>query len=241
MTARLFVTPGAIAGDQATVTGEQHHYLARVMRLASGDMLTLLDGQGNAYDARVTSVDKERLVASIVASRSIPLPPVAVTLYQGLPKADKFDLILQKATELGVDCIVPLAASHSVVQIGADKRDAKRARWRKIVEEAAEQCERGRVPRVEVPAQLSSVRLAAGELGLILAERDQTSSLLALLPSAAPPAIALFVGPEGGWTPAEIALLERAGAVRATLGPRILRTETAALAALALIMGRYEL
>jgi 16S rRNA (uracil1498-N3)-methyltransferase len=241
MTVRLFVKPAAIHGEKAYVEGEQQHYLTRVMRMGVGGLITLLDGQGNAYETRIKTVERDRLVAEVLSRHEIAEPPINITLYQALPKADKLDWILQKATELGASRVVPLSAAHSVVQISADKQNTKLERWHKILVEAAEQSERGRVPQIVAPMAPASVRLAEGEVGLVLSERATERSLLAALPMVAPTSLALFVGPEGGWTAAELANFDAIGALQVSLGPRILRTETAAVAGLALVMGRYEL
>jgi 16S rRNA (uracil1498-N3)-methyltransferase len=241
MTVRLFVNPVAINGERAFLEGEQLHYLTRVMRMGVGGLITLLDGQGNAFETRIRTVERDRMIGEVLSKREIADPPIKITLYQALPKADKLDWILQKATELGANRIVPLSAAHSVVQISQEKQPAKLERWQKIVIEAAEQCERGRPPEITTPMSPASVRLAPGELGLVLSERSQGQSLLAALPVRPPSGLALFVGPEGGWTPSELAGFEANGSLSVTLGPRIRRTETAAVAGLALIMGRYEL
>ena len=127
-----------------------------------------------------------------------------ITLYQALPKGDKLELIIQKTTELGVGRVVPVAATRSVVQLKGDRAENKVARWQKIAQEAAEQCERGKVPVVDVPEKLADVRLSEGTLGLILSERVVTPTLPQALPGVPPMGIALFVGPEGGWTAEEL-------------------------------------
>lgn len=242
MTVRLFVDPATVAEGHAVLRGEALHYATRVMRLGVGDTMVLLDGLGEAHDVRITSVTRERLEADVVASRPVPEPPVPVTLYQALPKADKLEWILQKATELGASRIVPVVAQHSIAQVGADKLESKLERWRKIAREAAEQCERGRILAIEAPMPLAAVRLHAGQHGLVLAERRHVRSLFdALMHGELAKELALFVGPEGGWAPAELEMLSEQGCEPVSLGPRILRTETAAVAALALVMARYEL
>lgn len=238
---RVFVPAGTVAAGHATVTGEPVHYLTRVMRLAPGDTLVLLEGDGQAHEARITAADKSRIEAEVLSTSQVYVPPVRITLYQALPKADKLDWILQKATELGVARIVPLAAERSVVQIEASKVASKLERWRKIVQEAAEQCERADVPTVEAPLKLAAVRLVNDELGVVLAERADAPGLPDVLAGSLPTSLSLFIGPEGGWSPGELSGLEALGALPASLGPRILRSETAAMAALALTMARFEL
>ena len=238
---RFFVAPEQVVGDRLTLTGGDAHHAAKVLRLGPGDGLTVLDGSGWAYHATISSVSPGEVQAVILRREPAPEPPVPVTLYQALPKGDKMELVIQKATELGMARLVPVAASRSVVQLKADKAEGKLARWQKIAQEAAEQSERGRVPVVAAPVAVKDVRLADGELGLVLSERVEGPSLPRALPAQAPAGLAVFVGPEGGWTPEELDLLRGQGVVEVSLGKRILRTETAGLAALAIVMAAYEL
>lgn len=236
---RVFFDPSRLSGDVLTLDGPDVHHLVRVLRLGPGDALTALDGAGAAYDAVVESASKDTLVARVTARRELPVPPLAVTLYQALPKADKLEWIIQKATELGVSRIVPVAAERSVVKLAGDRAEGKLARWQKIAQEAAEQSERGTVPVVAAPVEWKRLERVEGP-ALVLSERHQGRTLLQALPEA-PGSLALFVGPEGGWAPAELDRLEALGVLPVTLGPRILRTETAGLAAIAIAMAHFEL
>lgn len=238
---RFFIAPDQIVDDRLHLTGGDAHHAAKVLRLGPGDTLTALDGSGWAFQAVIESVTPGEVTARVTARETAPEPPVPITLYQALPKADKLELVIQKGTELGMARLVPVAAHRSVVQIKADKADSKRGRWQKIAQEAAEQSERGRVPTIEAPVAVKDVQLAEGELGLVLSERVEGPSFPRALPATAPAAIAVFVGPEGGWTPEELAQLTGKGVVEVSLGKRILRTETAGLAALAMVMAAYEL
>lgn len=239
--ARFFVDPAAIAGELITLEGGDAHHAATVLRLKPGAAVTALDGQGRIFACVVEAVEKRRLTLRITGTRVAPPPAVAVTLYQALPKGDKLEVVIQKATELGAARIVPLAAARSVARVEPGKVAAKRARWAAIAKEAAEQSERPTVPEVEAPATLAGLALAPGMAAYVLAEREDGLTLPRALPTDAPAGIALFVGPEGGWAPAELATLAALGATPVSLGPRILRTETAGLAALAIVMAAYEL
>jgi 16S rRNA (uracil1498-N3)-methyltransferase len=238
---RFFIDPQQIEGENLRLTGGDAHHAIKVLRLTPGAAITVLDGTGTVYEAVVESIDGGEVVAGVRSQGVAHEPPVAIALYQALPKADKLELVIQKATELGMARLVPVAASRSVVQVKADKAESKLARWQKIAHEAAEQSERGRVPRVEAPVAVKDVQLAEGELGLVLSERVEGPSLPRALPEAPPRGLAIFVGPEGGWTPEELETLRSKGAVEVSLGKRILRTETAGLAALAMVMAKYEL
>lgn len=238
---RLFIDPRAISGNRVHLGASDAQYLTRVLRLGRGDTVELLDGTGEGLRCEIEEAHKEGVTARVLDRFEVPEPPVPITLYQALPKGDKFELIIQKCTELGVGRIVPIQAARSVVQLKGDRAETKVVRWQKIAQEAAEQCERGKVPVVDVPERLQDVRLPDGTLGLVLSERVVTPTLPQALPEQAPLAIALFVGPEGGWTPEELATMRELGAIEVSLGDRILRTETAGLASLAILMARYEL
>lgn len=238
---RIFIDPRAIAGDRVHLGGGDANYLTRVLRLGPGDTIELLDGTGEGLRCEIEEAHKEGVTARVVERFSVPEPPVPITLYQALPKADKLELIIQKGTELGVSRIVPVPATRSVVQLKGDRAESKVARWQKIAQEAAEQCERGKVPVVDVPKGLKELQLEDGTLGLVLSERAAGLTLPQALPKQAPMALAIFIGPEGGWTPEELATMRGLGAIEVSLGQRILRTETAGLAALAMVMAAYEL
>lgn len=238
---RLFIDPRAISGNRVHLGAGDAQYLTRVLRLGRGDTVELLDGTGEGLRCEIEEAHKEGVTARVLDRFEVPEPPVPITLYQALPKGDKFELIIQKCTELGVGRIVPIQATRSVVQLKGDRAETKVVRWQKIAQEAAEQCERGKVPVVDVPERLQDVRLPDGTLGLVLSERVVTPTLPQALPEQAPLAIALFVGPEGGWTPEELAAMRALGAIEVSLGDRILRTETAGMASLAILMARYEL
>jgi 16S rRNA (uracil1498-N3)-methyltransferase len=238
---RLFIDPRAISGNRVHLGAGDAQYLTRVLRLGRGDTVELLDGTGEGLRCEIEEAHKEGVTARVLDRFEVSEPPVPITLYQALPKGDKFELIIQKCTELGVGRIVPVQATRSVVQLKGDRAETKVVRWQKIAQEAAEQCERGKVPVVDVPERLQDVRLPDGTLGLVLSERVVTPTLPQALPEQAPLAIALFVGPEGGWTPEELAAMRALGAIEVSLGDRILRTETAGMASLAILMARYEL
>ena len=239
--ARFFVEPGAIVADVVTLVGADAHHAATVLRLAPGSVATALDGGGRVLTCRVEAVEKGRVSLRIEAEAWAVPPPVAVTLYQGLPKGDKLEWVVQKATELGVARIVPLVAARSVVKLEPAKAAQRRVRWHAIAREAAEQSERAQVPEVAEPVKPSAVRLRPHEQAYVLAEREDGLTLPRALPRQAPAAIGLFVGPEGGWTPEELAALVALGATPVSLGPRMLRTETAGLAAIAIVQAAYEL
>ncbi|MCY0998304.1 16S rRNA (uracil(1498)-N(3))-methyltransferase [Myxococcus sp. MISCRS1] len=235
---RLFVPIAEPAPDTLVLTGERRHYVVHVLRLGEGDALEVFDGKGRAFEAKVTGVDAEEVRVSLGASRQAP-PRRAVSVVQGLPKGDKLEWVLQKGTELGAAAFLPVDTLRSVVKLEPKRAQERTQRWTKIVEEAARQCRRDDVPRVEVPSALGdAVRaLARGTVVLVLDEEESAVPLgEAFRAAGAGTPIALVVGPEGGLAREEVEALKAQGARPVTLGARILRTETAALAALAVMM-----
>ncbi|MNX41972.1 Ribosomal RNA small subunit methyltransferase E [compost metagenome] len=250
---RVFLSPSAFAdagtaGGQVTLDGEAFHHLCRVLRLKEGDRLYALDGLGMLYHVTLDTVSKDRALGHVTSSEPAGgEPPVPITLAAAIPKGERWEWILQKATELGVSRILPLMTSRTVVQIDPRKAQDKQARWQKIVLEAAEQCERGRVPEVLTPmtwnAFLKSAATETSPSPLILACLERSGSPMPQVLGAAPrpEAITVLVGPEGGFSPAEAEEALALGAKGISLGSRILRAETASLAVLAMLAYQYEL
>ncbi len=235
---RFFVTGPWKTGDEVVLADDQAHQISQVLRLRPQTLITLLDNNGWAYTVVLTEVNK-RVVRGRVTDRTPASgePATYLTLYVGLLKADKFEWVLQKGTEIGVSCFVPLLTERSVVQTVSP---TKQARWERILTEAAEQSGRGRIPQLRAPVPFSAAlsALPPDTLALIPYEQEKTTTLrrVALSP---PRPLALFIGPEGGWSEHEIALAQQHDAIPITLGPRILRAETAAVVAAALVL--YEL
>lgn len=230
---RFFVS--SVEGERLTVTGQDAVHIRRSLRMTVGDTLTLCDGQGTDCECEIAEFCGED-VCLTVRSRtpSVSEPTCAVTLYQGLPKADKMEWIIQKAVELGVTRIVPVQMARSVAVIN-EKAAKKTARWQKIADEAAGQSGRGILPVVEEPISFAAAakRMAAENTVVCYECGGEPFTSLVGRETAA---VSLVIGPEGGIDPREIALLRENGAAIATLGKRILRCETAPLAALAVLM-----
>lgn len=221
-----------------TVEGPRFHYLSRVLRAAVGDALEVFDGRGRAFEARVTSLSPDCAELALLAPRPSRLPR-PIYLLQGLPKADKMEGILQKATELGASGFFPVETKRCVVQLDTDRAEKKQQRWQRIVEEAARQCRRADVPVVAAPGPLekATAALPGGTAVWVLDEEEKALSLSQAFAATSPEApIAFVIGPEGGLTREEVAGLVARGAVPVTLGARILRTETASLAALSVLL-----
>jgi 16S rRNA (uracil1498-N3)-methyltransferase len=242
MTRRLFVPAEKWIGSRALVEGEPHRHLARVLRARPGDKLTLFDGRGGEADAEVLAIERGRTTLSLGARRQVAAPAgPRVVLLQSLARGEKMDFIVQKTTELGVHQIVPVAAGRSVARLSAAEAGPRRARWEKIAQEAARQCGRADVPAIADPRPLSEAIAHAGDdrdhLRLALWEGSRGRPLRAALAGhpSTPPTVTLLVGPEGGFADEEIAAAAQSGFEIVGLGPRILRVETAAVVAVALV------
>ncbi len=216
------------------LSGNQAHHLSRVLRLQPGDYLELLDGSGQAAHALIESVGKEVRCRKEKIYFPVGRPSLNVTLWQGLAKGDKMDQIIQKSVELGVSRIIPLACERSVVRI--NKAEEKRERWQKIALEAAQQCRRPDLPRIEAVQTPAQALDQLQGLLLVLWEEEKQAGFRQLWQMPAPAEVSLLIGPEGGLTPEEVDLTRAKGARVLTLGSRILRTETAGPTALALLM-----
>lgn len=241
MTANRFLASEIPGDDTAVITGAQLHHLRDVLRLAPGDRIAVLDGQGARYDAVLDSVGREVAVAKIVGTAEAPRI-ASITLFLGVLKGAKMDLVVRKATELGAREIVPLAASRSVVKIDGAKTPAKLERWRRIAVEAAKQCGRSAPPEIAEPVEIARAvgRLRDFAASVVFWEDDKRAPLAEALAGVAPDdPVAVFIGPEGGFSQEEVAALAQAGAACAGLGDLILRSETAAIAGLAIVA--YEL
>lgn len=232
---RFYIDAPLAPGLPVELPADVAHHI-HVVRLAPGDTVTLFNGLGGQYDAVLTETGKRRATADVGAfdPREAELP-YAVTLAQGLPEGTKMDWIVEKAVELGIAAIEPLATRRCVVRLSAERAQKKLEHWRGIVVAAAEQSGRNRLAAVAGPAELRDwLGTPAAGTRLLLSPRG-TASLAAWARDAGPRSVTLLVGPEGGLTDEEEDAAVRAGAVMVTMGPRVLRTETAALAALAML------
>jgi len=236
---RFFVPPEFLQHSSGKVTGDLCRHIATVLRLKKGDAVRLADGKGHEAVATITVVEPDCLhvdlepCAAVAVNGSYP----HITIYQGLPKGDKIDLILQKCTELGAARIVPFMADRSVTRLAGERLEKRLARWQKITIEAARQSGRETVPQVGFAADMAEVlRDDDSSLRLILWEDETDLGLRRLLETTArPEKVGVIIGPEGGLTVAETDLAGAAGYRPVTLGRRILRTETAGLAVLAIL------
>ena len=239
---RFFVPPESIDGDAVTLSGAVARQLARVLRSRPGDRIAVLDDSGSEYLVALTSVRPESAHGTVEERRSSisAEPSVRIALYQAMLKADRFELVLQKATELGVSAFVPMLCARSVP---TGRVGGRGERWRRIITEAAEQSGRGRLPTLSEPVELVKAFDDLKGLALIPWEREAETGLKTALSRIAPDSrggensIDVFIGPEGGFTSEEVGCARARGVVSVSLGRRILRAETAAVSAILYKLG----
>ncbi len=240
--ARLFVEPQKLTEEVVVLADEDHRYLTRVLRLGVDDTVTLFDGKSVEATARITRVGPRALELKIEERHAVSaIDRPHVTVIQALAKGDKLDLVVQKATELGAARIIPVTTTRAIARLDANtlRTMSRRSRWQKIAREAARQSGRLDVPEVEGVTALTTAMQASPKdaLKLLLWEGARQTTLRSVLPplDEAPQQIVIAVGPEGGFTVEEVEAARHAGFVPVGLGPRILRTETAALVVLAIL------
>ena len=242
MTRRFFVEASALAGDRIEIEGALAHRMAKVLRMHAGDELVLFDGSGEDVRVRLEDVHDRRICVVVMARGPGPREPrLRVHLYHSITKGDRFEWLLEKATEIGIAAVTPLVAARAVVKTSADGNRAER--WRRIVVEAAEQCERSTVPAIGAPLAFDeALRTATGIVLLPYEDAGDTApSINDVLNRRVDDVFdlaeaSIFIGPEGGYEPAEIERAQNVGAEIVTLGDRVLRSETAGLVAATLVM-----
>jgi 16S rRNA (uracil1498-N3)-methyltransferase len=234
---RLYVPGPVVAGQDIVLPAQAGEHLTRVLRLPPGTPFTLFNGAGGEFSAALGESTGKRVAARVLehvaAERESSLQ---ITLLQGIARGERMDLIVQKATELGVTRIVPVLAERSVVKLDAKQRERKREHWRAVAISACEQCGRNRVPDVDEPVSLGEAiaAIAQGNSRFLLAA-DGESSLVSSAQQNPRSPVTLLIGPEGGLAEGERASARAQGFYACHMGPRVMRTETAGLAALALL------
>ena len=219
-------------GDEIKLPDDVAAHLLRVLRLHEGDACVLFNGDGHDYDARITAIGKREARAQVLSARRVDNEsPLRITLLQGIARGEKMDWILQKATELGVVRFLPVSSDRSEVKLDAQRADKRLAHWRGIVVSACEQSGRAVVPDVAAPQALAQSAASRAGRGFILDPFAEAS--LASLQGTTLRDCTIAIGPEGGWSPRDRELLLAAGFEGLRLGPRVLRTETAGIAAIA--------
>ncbi|MFC0155000.1 16S rRNA (uracil(1498)-N(3))-methyltransferase [Xanthomonas dyei] len=226
--------------QEVTLPEESANHLLRVLRLREGDACILFNGDGSDYHARITVAGKREARALVERAEALSNEsPLRITLLQGIARGEKMDLILQKATELGVTAIVPVNAERTEVKLDAARTEKRIAHWRSVVVSACEQSGRARVPTVAAPQGLQEAAQASDPQARRLTLDPQGEHRLSTLSADIEQGLIVAIGPEGGWSPRDRATLAAAGFTGLQLGPRILRTETAGLAAIAALQARF--
>lgn len=228
--------PEDAGGDRLVLRADEAHHARRVLRLDVGAEIVCFDGAGRVWRGRIAAYARDTAVVE-TTSKDVVTPPTGprLTLAAGLVKGDRMDAIVQKATELGAVRIVPLATDRSDVRLDERRSAARLDRWRRIVVEASKQCERAWLPEVATPATLDTALEAADGDAIAFVERVGAPARPYLETMRGALAVTIFVGPEGGWSERERALLADRGVAGLTLGPLVLRADTAAIAALAVV------
>ncbi|GIF26416.1 16S rRNA (uracil1498-N3)-methyltransferase [Actinoplanes tereljensis] len=242
MSAPLFLVDELPVGSAYTLDGPEGHHAATVQRLRVGEVLVLADGRGGSATAEVTAVGRGSVEVTVTGRATVPAPDPRLVVVQGIAKGDRGELAVQAMTEIGVDEILPWAASRSVVQWRGDRGFKARDKWASTAREAAKQARRSWLPRVggdpDCSTKQVAARLAEAAAGFVLHEEATERLSIATLPATGE--IVLVVGPEGGISDAERAAFEAAGATAVRLGREVLRTSTAGVAALSVLSARLD-
>lgn len=244
MAPRVFVSSDSISGDKIRISGEDVKHITKVLRLTINDKIVVCDGLGKDYQVVITDIDNKSIETKVIdVSESKGEPPVNITLYQGLPKSDKLEYIIQKAVEMGVYEVVPVITKRTVVKIKDYKSEKnKLSRWQRIAYEAAKQSMRGRIPKVSAPVHLEEAieQMKKADLRIFAYEQEKCNKLKNMLEIGEKIRnIGILIGPEGGFEEEEVIKCKLANLIPATLGPRILRTETAGLFILSILIYKF--
>ncbi|RLB67505.1 MAG: 16S rRNA (uracil(1498)-N(3))-methyltransferase [Deltaproteobacteria bacterium] len=236
---RFFVSSESLQSDQVVIAGEPYHHLRNVLRVKPGAIILLFDGFGQCCEVQLEQLQPEQATTRVIRRWREKDVSLSITLLQALPKGDKFDLVLQKGTELGVRCFQPIETDHAIPNLNAARLSKRAQRWQRIVSEAARQSRRNFLPEVKPLQKLARViDEASSDLKLVLWEASSVP-LADALPKTPPSGVRLLIGPEGGFSASEIISIMAAGFQAVHLGPRILRTETAGLAATPILQYLY--
>lgn len=240
---KFFINKENILGNRLSITGDDVNHIYKVLRLNIGDIILVCDGQAKEYTSKIIEITKKEVICEIVDTfNNLSEPPIKITLYQGLPKAQKMELIIQKGVEIGLYRIQPVITERVVVKTEGRDLSNKLERWRRISEEAAKQSNRGIIPEVLEPISFKEAldELKSLDLSIVPYEKEKANGLKkALTENINAKKIGVMIGPEGGFEEAEIDNCIKNNVTPVTLGPRILRTETSGIAVSSMIL--YEL
>ena len=250
---RFYLPPGACKGDTLLLTDREAHHGAQVLRLQPGDEMTVLDGAGTRLVCAVKSVNRKTIELSVRSREKMPRPGFQITLFQAIVKGKTMETIVEKATELGASRVVPLLTERVVSQLDAERGDNKQAKWQLTAIESIKQCGSPWLPQIDAPHRLNDVLKAPGHFDLAFVAslrggqpmRHWLQTLLSSeLRKPASPSTpctgCVWIGPEGDFTDAELDAIEASGAKPITLGPLVLRADTAAIASLAILRSEVD-
>jgi 16S rRNA (uracil1498-N3)-methyltransferase len=244
---RFYLTPEECRGSSLLLAGGEAHHALHVIRVRPGERVTVLNGAGGQFLCEVAKQSRDSVRLQVLESVSVPPPPCRITLAQALPKGKGIESIIQKATELGVAQIVPLLAERSVIQVAQEDREQKKAKWQSVAIEAIKQCGAAWLPRVEGPVAPKDFLACGQQFEMILVGSLQSDSqhprqyfdAFHRKHGRKASAICLWIGPEGDFTQDELSAFQGVGALPITLGPLVLRSETAAIYCMSIVS--YEL
>ena len=231
-----------LENNTCTIEGEDVKHISKVLRCKIGEELEVCDSDNNEYICQITNIDKSAVELDILEKVDIKRESdLKIKLYQGLPKGPKMEMILQKLTEVGVDEIILVQTKRSVVKVDDKKEDKKIERWERIIYEAAKQSKRGKIPKLRgvLSFKEALVDMQNNDFNIAPYENERTKSIKQAIKSLDINNIGIFVGPEGGFDESEIEAIENINGQSVSLGPRILRTETASVVASSIVL--YEL
>lgn len=242
----FFVEPNQVQDKTINIKGSDVNHIKNVLRMKLGEELEINDGQGNKYLGNIDLFSEEEVIVNIISVAACDTElPCSIALYQGLPKGDKMELIVEKAVELGVDYIVPVETKRAIVKLDAKKRAKKVGKWNSVCRAAAKQSARGKIPVVKDVQSFKHAMEDVKSYNHVLVPYELAKGMedtkAALSEVKAGDSIAVFIGPEGGFDVAEIDLAMASGAKPISLGKRILRTETAGITALSILMYQMEI
>ena len=240
---RIYMPRGVGEGDRIQLGKEHLQYVKSVLRMKKGNRLILFDGTGSEYETMIDRIESDGIILDFIRKNQSPDAGIHITLFQALPKANKMDFIVQKATELGVDRLIPFHSLRAVPKISHEKIPLKTARWQAISIEAARQCGRGDIPEIEeiLSFDEAMMRPCNGALKCIFWEEESQNHIRQILCDKHYQNIrdiSVVVGPEGGFSNAEVSKAGASGFIPVSLGPRVLKVETAVLSILSII--QYE-
>jgi 16S rRNA (uracil1498-N3)-methyltransferase len=236
---RIYCEGPLTSGTAVALPMAGAYHVARVLRMREGAPLTVFDGQGREYQAEIAEVEGDKVKVQLGdQTQGTAESPLRITLVQGVSRSERMDWTLQKATELGVSAIAPVMAARSVVRLDEKQSQKKQAHWSGIVIGACEQCGRTRVPTVATPVNLRQYLTTVRKEGMRLVLSPAAQGSLAGLVNL-PSKVELLIGPEGGLEDDELAAAQKAGFTPVRLGPRVLRTETAAVVALTVLQALW--